>query len=650
MLRQILSSVLLAIFAVGQGFGQSLMGIVRDAESGEVLTGANVYLARTTKGASTDLEGRFELTGISSGQQDLIIRFVGYEPKTLAFTWPTPDPLIINLVPRTEELETVTVSASRDWGWKMRFRLFEEAILGSTPSATKCHFVNPELVEVSAENGVLLASASEPILIENQALGYKIELALQHFEQEGDRLSYAGLPRFENLTPENDRQRRRWEKARERAYRGSMQHFLKALATKRLDAEGFEVYAVTWDQLTESWRPLRRMDWNSLCEVSGKGDLLLNSYYSWRVVYTEEPFPEMSVGGTQIPKRPYQTSYLHFQSNEIILSPDGKLYRPELVTEQGYWFFERLAELMPEEYSLASLNTQIIENEQAVSKNGFKLTNSLIPISEIYQGGPPRDGIPALTSPDMFSVSQATYLKSDDYVLGLNYNGEAKAYPIRIMNYHEVVNDRFGDKAVVITYCPLCGSGIGFSREVNEETLSFGVSGLLYQSDVLLYDKQTESLWSQLEMKAISGSESGTPLKPIALELTTWKDWKTQHPNTVVLADDHGFGRDYTQTPYEGYSESNELFFPVQNESHELARKERVLGVQVGNLTTAYAYRDLAKLSQPLKQTLGEYEFTITYHPESQSVTVEAPEEVSYLSLYWFAWHTFHPESSIWKP
>ncbi|MBZ9731653.1 DUF3179 domain-containing protein, partial [Salegentibacter sp. JZCK2] len=126
------------------------------------------------------------------------------------------------------------------------------------------------------------------------------------------------------------------------------------------------------------------------------------------------------------------------------------------------------------------------QSNYAQEKKGFDLSNASIPISEIKDGGPPKDGIPSIDSPKFLSASKAI-LSKNDRILGVYENGIAKAYPIAIMNYHEIVNDDFEGKAVVITYCPLCGSGIAFNAKVNDKILNFGVSGLLYNSDVLLY-------------------------------------------------------------------------------------------------------------------------------------------------------------------
>ena len=171
---------------------------------------------------------------------------------------------------------------------------------------------------------------------------------------------------------------------------------------------------------------------------------------------------------------------------------------------------------------------------RALVKNGFDLQGSLVPAKEIRHGGPPRDGIPALDQPRFIPAASASYLKPDDRVLGMELNGIVKAYPIRILDWHEIANDDFNGQPVVVTYCPLCGTGMAFSAQIGGSRTTFGVSGLLYNSDVLLYDRQTDSLWSQLLGKAITGPLKGTELKLIPLRHTTWRAWKSEHPDTLV--------------------------------------------------------------------------------------------------------------------
>ncbi|HSG05403.1 MAG TPA: DUF3179 domain-containing protein, partial [Nitrospiria bacterium] len=185
---------------------------------------------------------------------------------------------------------------------------------------------------------------------------------------------------------------------------------------------------------------------------------------------------------------------------------------------------------------------------------GFDLSRSSIPKEDILPGGPPKDGIPALDNPKFLKAGKAALLNSGDRVLGFSGKGEAKAYPIKILNWHEVVNDTVGGKPVVITYCPLCGTGMAFDPVVKGEHFTFGVSGLLYQSDVLMYDRQTDSLWSQILQEAVTGKMMGTRLTLLPLIHTTWEEWRKEHPNTLVLSTDTGYSRNYRRDPYEGYA------------------------------------------------------------------------------------------------
>ncbi|MFZ0789299.1 MAG: DUF3179 domain-containing protein, partial [Chromatiaceae bacterium] len=171
-------------------------------------------------------------------------------------------------------------------------------------------------------------------------------------------------------------------------------------------------------------------------------------------------------------------------------------------------------------------------------KNGFDLVGALVPVSAILPGGPERDGIPAIDRPRFLPADEAPEVRTGDRVLGLRLDGQARAYPIAILNWHEIVNDRFGDLPVAVTYCPLCGTGMAFRAEAGGKPLQFGVSGLLYNSDVLLYDRQSESLWSQIDRRAISGPHKGERLEALPLEHTTWGDWQQRHPDTLVLSRD----------------------------------------------------------------------------------------------------------------
>lgn len=282
--------------------------------------------------------------------------------------------------------------------------------------------------------------------------------------------------------------------------------------------------------------------------------------------------------------------------------------------------------------------------------NGFDVSDALIPRSEIMSGGPPRDGIPALTDP-AFESAAAAGLAPDDRVLGLARNGIAKAYPLSIMTWHEIVNDRFDAEPVVVTYCPLCFTGMAFGAALDGRRHDFGVSGLLYNSDVLMYDRQTESLWSQLRREAISGPHKGRRLEQLPMLNTSWADWLARHPDTLVLSRDTGHRRDYGQNPYAGYEASPQVMFPVRFRAEGYHPKERVLGVTLAGKSRAWPFMELARGEATFADRLGDQELVVHFDPVHASAEVRTAQGEALPSTiaYWFAWYAFHPDTEVYR-
>lgn len=288
----------------------------------------------------------------------------------------------------------------------------------------------------------------------------------------------------------------------------------------------------------------------------------------------------------------------------------------------------------------------------AATKNGFDLTNSLIPADQILQGGPPRDGIPSIDKPKFVSAASANFMKPKDRVIGITIQGESRAYPINILNWHEIVNDTIKGQPVSVTYCPLCGTGIVYEGKVNGRSLKLGVSGLLYNSDVLLYDRETETLWSQILSKGINGPLSGQKLTMISSSQTSWEKWLKQQPNTKVLSTDTGFGRDYTRSPYGNYDQSTATYFPVTAESRQYHPKERVMGITINGKHKAYPFAELAKLGTTTLQD--------TFQGQQLRIEIDVPNRdgkiigadgkpLDLVNGFWFAWYAFHPDTAIFK-
>jgi hypothetical protein len=284
------------------------------------------------------------------------------------------------------------------------------------------------------------------------------------------------------------------------------------------------------------------------------------------------------------------------------------------------------------------------------SLNGFDITDALVPRAHIEHGGPPRDGIPALSRPAMRPASEVNYLKPTDRVLGISLNGDARAYPIRILNWHEVVNDTVGGRGVVISYCPLCGTGMVFDAQLNGRALDFGVSGLLYNSDMLLYDRQTSSLWSQIKAQAIAGPMKGSKLSLIAADYTSWQDWKEQNPGGLVLDKKTGHSRDYSRDPYAGYENVATLYFEVHNRDQRFHEKEPVVGLTIGGKAKVWPLRELAKVGKwPLQDSLAGTDLRIHYRAQDKSVTIVDGKgmQLPAIPAYWFAWVAFYPDTQV---
>jgi hypothetical protein len=208
------------------------------------------------------------------------------------------------------------------------------------------------------------------------------------------------------------------------------------------------------------------------------------------------------------------------------------------------------------------------------------LPEPLIDVSQLRSGGPPPDGIPAIDEPRFDSAADIDWLADDESVLVLEVDGETRAYPVQVMIWHEIVNDVYGGRPIAVTYCPLCNSAIAFDRVVGGRTLSFGTSGLLLNSDLVMYDRETESLWPQLEFRAVAGALTGTELDPVALTTTAWADFRDAHPDALVLNRDTGFSRDYGRNPYVGYDEEDSQPFLFDGEPDpRLPPKAPVIGL-----------------------------------------------------------------------
>jgi len=210
-----------------------------------------------------------------------------------------------------------------------------------------------------------------------------------------------------------------------------------------------------------------------------------------------------------------------------------------------------------------------------------------IPINEVLDGGPGKDGIPSLTEPNVITVAEAEFIRDFELVLGYVSGDEARAYPHKILDWHEIINDDLNGEKIAVTYCPLTGTGVGWSRIVNNRETTFGVSGLLYKSNLIPFDRLTDSNWSQILSESVNGSLNGDKALEYKLVETTWETWKEMYPESTVVSTETGFARNYQVYPYGDYRTNNDnLIFPVNPLDRRLPSKDRVLGVIYDNDVT----------------------------------------------------------------
>ena len=263
----------------------------------------------------------------------------------------------------------------------------------------------------------------------------------------------------------------------------------------------------------------------------------------------------------------------------------------------------------------------------------------------------PIDAITPLDHPTYESLEEADkWLKEDDMVLGVEHNGDTRAYPIRIMYWHEIINDAVGTRKIAITYSPLSNSGIVFDRQFCAKILSFGNTGALYENAMVLYDRETKSYWYQISGEALTGELAGKQLTILPSYLTSWKEWRDRHPGTVVLATSTGYVRPYDQDQHEVAVPLSGPTFPVSHLDDRLAPKDMVVGVMLGNEIKAYPIRLVGE--RIIEDTLGGKRVEIRGDGVSAQAFfvndgrhIKAPQTTS----YWFAWSAAYPETQIYS-
>jgi len=313
----------------------------------------------------------------------------------------------------------------------------------------------------------------------------------------------------------------------------------------------------------------------------------------------------------------------------------------------------------------------------------------VVPLDKIVDGGPPPDGIPSIDDPAFAAAQGADFVSDSDLVIGLVINGDARAYPLSILVWHEIVNDRVGGVPVAVTYCPLCFTSQVFERLPGGQEAEFGTSGKLYNSNLVMYDRLTGTYWSQALGTAIRGELAGSVLEMVPFDVISWGDWKRLYPDTVVLTTDTGHLRPYGTDPYGGYYADPGVMFPVENDDRRMHPKEIILGFGAGGAYKAYRQSDVEAAGSVNDRIGGRAVLLVSFHDgnarafdrtaDGQALSFESAggfltdsqtgsrwnyegvavsgslegRQLERLALspgFWFEWVAFHPDTEVYEP
>lgn len=355
--RQFIFLFLIISYTVA-GQSSRISGIVKDKTTGEAVLFAHVYLANTTMGITSDIDGRFSLENIPTGQFTLVCTMVGYESylRDINVLAERPIELIIELNPSRQVLKEIELLGKEDKKWKRQFKLFERELLGDVPNASRCEIMNPWVVdfEVKKFDNIFRAFADQPLIIQNRILGYKISFLLKHFEIERGQLIYIGYPSFEALDVDDWDYIENFLRNREDTFKGSMRHFFYALIQNKLKEEGFSVFRATrehdqkWPiQLREAinsgyLRPVEASD--IIVGLDSSGNIRVFTKDILEIIYSKKLW-----GNSPYQDAPYEVSRIRM-NDQLIVARHGYVFNPYSYVVYGYLSEDRVANMLPFEY------------------------------------------------------------------------------------------------------------------------------------------------------------------------------------------------------------------------------------------------------------------------------------------------------------
>lgn len=286
---------------------------------------------------------------------------------------------------------------------------------------------------------------------------------------------------------------------------------------------------------------------------------------------------------------------------------------------------------------------------------------SLVEFSEILSGGPPKDGIPSIDDPLFLPVGQAALaLVGTEPVLSVEIAGDARAYPLRVLIWHEIVNDTVAGVPVAVTYCPLCNSGVVFEREVNGEVTTFGTTGKLRNSDLVMYDRATESWWQQFEGRAIVGARAGDELRAVPARLESIAQFEAREPDGQVLVPRNPGFRNYGSNPYRGYDTAARPF--LYRGAYDGPGRPLMRIVAIRGIEAAWSL-DFVRENAPVRVGDLVIDWTAGQNSALDSADIERGRDVGTVSVtrltngvrtpavydvpFAFAFRAFHPDAVI---
>ncbi|MCH7604710.1 DUF3179 domain-containing protein [Patescibacteria group bacterium] len=344
----------------------------------------------------------------------------------------------------------------------------------------------------------------------------------------------------------------------------------------------------------------------------------------------------------------------NFRGDEFDLPIGGETTKETIVIEDG--------QVVGTKEELEERGKLLLEDEEMEKRQETKeimITNGIkhsIPFEELLAGGPPKDGIPPIDNPKFILIEEANqWLGDTEPGVAFSRGNTHRFYPYKILVWHEIVNDTIDGQRVLITYCPLCFTGFVLDPIVQGERVEFGTSGRLWKSNLVMYDRKTDSLWSQVLAEAIVGEMTGTKLPILPSDQVRYGEWKKAYPDGQVLSQDTGSFRDYDRNPYGGYSNVTNLSLQLANPTDtRLPNDAFIFGIVINGKPKAYS-TEAVKAKGEVEDVFEGEQIILRHDPSLDVVRMfkkledGSEERINPISAFWFSWSVAHPDTELYK-